>query len=111
MELKGKVKKIKEVEEIKDFQKRDVIVTIDYDAEYPRDIKFELHGEKVIVADTLTVGDIVKVAFNISAKYYEPKDEYYNTVRAWKIDVIEKATPKAPVLGEFGNVKSDDIPF
>ena len=88
-----KVKKIKDTEIIKDtdFQKRSFVVTKDPDGEYPTDINFELHNAKVSLADEFAVGDIVTVNFSISARYYEPKDEYFNTVKAWNVEVIEKA--------------------
>ena len=44
MQIIGKVKKIYEVEKLKnDFKKRNFVITKDIDSEYPSDILFELH--------------------------------------------------------------------
>ena len=94
-----------------DFYKREFIIKTD-DAEYPQDLKFEVHGEKQSenVSKYNNVGDVVNVMFNIRGKLFtnsKGAETSFPSLVAWR---LEKEAPsesnEAPAKEE-----EDDLPF
>ena len=88
------------------FNKREFVIT-SKDDKFPQDIKFECTKDKVeTVANKLTVGDEVSVAYNIRGNEYNGK--YYVNLIAWgvkflsssKVAQFEDHGPKDEVLDE-----------
>ena len=88
------------------FNKREFVIT-SKDDKYPQDIKFECTKDKVeAVANKLTVGDEVSVAYNIRGNEYNGK--YYVNLIAWGVKILSSSKvaqfedhgPKDEVLDE-----------
>lgn len=65
------------------FNKREFVVTDDAD-KYPQEIKFACVKDKVELVNKLSVGEKVKVTFNIRGNEYQGK--YYVNLEAWKVE-------------------------
>ena len=106
-EVTGTIKLIKEIQTFASgFEKREIIVTIT-DGKYEQDIKFELLKDDVVKSDKFNVGDSVKVSYNLRGNYYEPKDAYYNSLQAWRLEADGEQS-KAPAPEEED---SEILPF
>ena len=83
-ELTGRVKTIMETQTFNSgFCKREFVVTTD--DEYPQDIKLAFVKDKVERLDRVSVGDAVKVGFNLRGNEYNGR--YFVDLTAWKIDI------------------------
>lgn len=93
MELTGKIKLVKETQEVSaSFKKREFVITTE--EQYPQHIQLEFAQAKVYDLDTIGIGDSVKVSINVRGReWINPQGEaqYFNTLQAWKIEVLEKA--------------------
>ena len=124
MEIKGKIEKVMEVNQVTDnFKKRDFVLLVQ-DGNYPQYIKFECHQNKVSVLDHCREGDEVNVKFNLRGRPYDKNGTtlYFNTLVAWFIEKEEQAqatTPQPhtlanvapPVLVVSNDVESNELPF
>lgn len=123
-ELEGVVKVIGEVQTFASgFTKREFVVEVE-DGNYPQSIKFECLKDKTSLTDSLSVGDPVKVNFDIRGNEYNGK--YYVNLNAWRIEksggggappaeegFASESPPShlsEPPAGH-GNESDDDIPF
>lgn len=89
MKLTGKVYHVSPVMNVTEtFQKRELVVITDEDTPYPQHILFQLTRERMAFADSLNVGDMVEVDFNIRGKRYERDGQvsFFNTLDAWRIN-------------------------
>lgn len=100
MEVKGKIEKVFETQQVTDsFKKREFVLLVQ-DGQYPQYIKFEIHGANV---DKLTPveGEEVTVKYNLRGRPYEKdgKTMYFNTIVAWSIykEQTQAPQPSAPV--------------
>jgi len=85
MELNGKVLKVTEDEVISDkLTKRLLIVEYAENPQYPETISFEAVNTKTALLDNLSIGQDVKVHFNLRGREYNGK--YYNTLSLWKVE-------------------------
>lgn len=127
-EIEGTVKVINEVQSFASgFSKREFVVEVE-DGKFPQSIKFECLKEKTTMIDDYSIGDAVKVFFDIRGNEYNGK--YYVNLNAWKLERAgggggggsssKKAPPAAsyddgPPLSEppggYGQESDDDIPF
>lgn len=124
-EIEGKVHLINDIQTFNSgFTKREFVVEVE-DGKFPQQIKFEAVKDKTSLTDGLSVGDPVKVYFDIRGNEYNGR--YFVNLNAWK---LEKAgagggagVPSGPIddgppshLSEppagFGNEDDgDEIPF
>ncbi len=125
-ELEGTIKVIEDVQTFASgFSKREFVVEVE-DGKFPQSIKFECVKEKASLVDGFSVGDPVKVFFDIRGNEY--KGRYYVNLNAWKLERPgggggRKAQPAGdayfdepgPTLSEppggYGQTSDDDIPF
>ena len=100
------------------FSKREFVV--ETDDKYPQQIKLEVVKDKCADFDSIPLGSVLAVDFNLRGNEYQGKD-YVNLV-AWKFDVTErgdgniapepKQTPAGGPVSDAGDFKDDDeIPF
>jgi len=94
MQIKAKVKEVRDTTEIKNFSKRELIVTIDYEQEYPQDITIEFWKDNTKLLDGVTAGDVVNIDFNIKGNYYEPKNIYFTKLVGYRISNVEVKKPE-----------------
>jgi single-strand DNA-binding protein len=86
-ELQGTIKQIYDVQTFASgFSKREIVVTTEHD-KYPQHIKLEFAKEKCALLDKLSVGQRVKVAFDIRGSEYNGK--YFVNLTGWKIGPAE----------------------
>jgi len=111
MEVKGKIKLIKNTQVISEkFSKREFVVITE--GEHAQHISMEFILDKCDLLDTYSVGDLVNVSINLKGREWtDPKGEvkHFNTIQAWKIDKNEA------VVGDnkdaSGSDDSDELPF
>ena len=89
--IKGAIKLINPIKVISDkFSVREFVVTTP-DAKYPQDILFQTVNDKMAVLESLGVGQQVEVSYNVRGREYAAPGKpvkYYNTLDAWKVQVI-----------------------
>lgn len=96
MNLKGKVKLVKDLEVISDkFKKREFV--IETEDKYPQMVIFQTVNDRTSICDSIKDGDIINVEFNIRGKSYNGK--FFVSLEAWKVNADKEA------------VSSDGLPF
>jgi hypothetical protein len=94
MEIKGVVKAVLEV---RSGVKKDggqwssQTVVLHIDGEYPKDVAIDLSGDN---CGKCGDGDTVTAQCDVSSREWQGK--WFTTVRAWKIDITEKAKEDLP---------------
>ena len=89
LELKGALKVLGQTQEFSGgFKKRELVITTEGD--YPQDIKFEVVKDKCELLDKFSLGQVIKIAFNLRGNEHNGK--YYNNLVAWKIEAVGSAT-------------------
>ena len=100
--IKGAIKLINPVKVISDkFSVREFVVTTP-DAKYPQDILFQTVNDKMAVLESLGVGQQVEVSYNVRGREFNGR--YYNTLDAWKVQIIGQAA-------QTTNNDDDGFPF
>ena len=92
MEITGKLKVIKETEDIgsSGFQKRDCVVTTD--EAYPQHILVQFVQDKCNLLTGFNVGEEVKIDINLRGREWtNPAGEvvYFNTIQGWRIIKVQ----------------------
>ena len=83
-EMEGTVKVIQDLQTFPSgFSKREFVVEVE-DGNYPQLINFECLKEKAKLIDALSIGDQVKVRFDIRGREYNGR--YFVNLAAWKIE-------------------------
>jgi single-strand DNA-binding protein len=92
-EMKGTVKRIWDAQTFDSgFYKRDFVITTQ--DQYPSDVKFAALKEKSEQLDSVQVGDMVNVKFDVKGREYN--DRYYVDLNAWRIEKMDAANAAAP---------------
>jgi hypothetical protein len=90
MQVAGKIVAIMPTQVVSEkFSKREFVV--ETPDQYPQQILFQLTQDKCSLLDSLQVGQEVDVHLNIRGRSWtNPQGEtkYFNTLEAWKIDVL-----------------------
>ena len=111
-ELEGKlIVKDDTVQVSEKFKKREFVIEQESnngDAVYVETIKFQSIQAKCDILDSVNIGDVVKVTFNIKGKKWEKegKTSYFNNLDAWKIEVVGASTNDNPP-----EVDNSGLPF
>ena len=117
-EIEGTLKLIFDVQTFSSgFSKREFVVEVP-DGKFPQMIKFECVKDKTAMLDKLSIGDTVKVSFDIRGSEY--KERFYVNLNAWKltksggpVDDDEPPRGHSSLDASFDNEPdmSDDVPF
>ena|SRR5690606_17516477 len=117
MQLTGKIVHATKTEQITDtFKKRDLIIEVVDNPQYPQEIKVELHQDNVELITGMVKGDTVTVDTNLRGRGYvnkEGKKQWFNTLVAWRV-IKEGAASPAPIPQPDPVQQSDeddDLPF
>jgi len=111
-----KVKKSESIVNDK-FKKLEFVVT-DTASQYPQHVSLQLTQDRTSLLDNVNEGDKITVSFNLRGREWtSPQGEvkYFNTLEAWKIEVVEKGTEQPEAKSEFdeytskASVKPDHI--
>lgn len=116
MELKGTIKKIFDTQTFSSgFKKREFVLTVADNPDYPQHLKIELIKDKCALLDDCKVGQELTVAINLNGNEWTSPDgevKYFVSLLAWKLDkgqVIEQAPQKQ---GDWMQEENDgDLPF
>ena len=128
MEIQGKIKLIKEVQEISaTFKKRELILTTD--EQYPQTLSVEFIQDKTDLLNNFEVNQSVKVGINLRGREWENPEtkelKYFNSIQGWRIDLLDSGTsvsnedlppldslsPFEPADDNDDNQELDDLPF
>ena len=128
MEIQGKIKLIKEVQEISPtFKKRELILTTD--EQYPQTLSVEFIQDKTDLLNNFEVNQSVKVGINLRGREWENPEtkelKYFNSIQGWRIDLLDSSPsvsnedlPPLDSLSAFepaddndDNQELDDLPF
>ncbi len=94
----GAIIEISEVQQIKEtFKKREFVIEVTENPQYPEFIKFETIQDKCALLDQYNISDKVNVSFNLKGRKWtdrEGKIVYFNSLQAWKIQ-LEGSTQSA----------------
>ena len=102
------------------FSKREFVIEVP-DGKYPQMVKFDTLKDKTNLLDNVSIGDELKVTFDIRGREYNGK--YYVNLNAWKIEGGgggggNSGGSDDPPPGAFDNsfdnepeATEDDIPF
>lgn len=115
-DLTGKIKVIMDAQTFNSgFTKREMVVTVE-DGKFPQDINLEFLQDKISLLDSLSVGDDVKVFFDIRGREWNGR--YFNNLVGWKIEAGEGGSsadpddiPPLPAEEPSDFDDSEDIPF
>jgi len=119
-ELEGTLKQLFDVQTFASgFSKREFVVEVP-DGKFPQMIKFECVKDKTAMLDTVSIGDTVKVSFDIRGSEY--KERFYVNLNAWKLAKTggsgnnsgeDDQRGKSSLDASFDNEPdmSDDVPF
>jgi Domain of unknown function (DUF3127) len=99
MEITGKIKLIRDIQEVSaNFSKREFV--IETNEQYPQMIQLELVKDKCDIIDAYSVGQEVVCGINIRGREWSsPLGEikYFNTIVCWKIQPLAQGqTYSAP---------------
>ena len=84
LELTGRLIEKFEEQQISDkFKKREFVVETS-ENKFTEQIKFELVQDRTDLIDPYSVGDEIKVSFNLKGRKWN--DKYFVNVQAWRID-------------------------
>ncbi len=86
----------------REWSKREFV--IDTEEQFSRKVCFTLFGDKTTLINSITVGEMVEVSFNLESREFNGK--WYTNINAWKIDKPE-TTPQSGQIPEYS---IDDIP-
>ncbi|MGR9090956.1 MAG: DUF3127 domain-containing protein [Gammaproteobacteria bacterium] len=108
MNTSGRLHAIFEAQQVTQrFRKREFVVELGDNPDYPQYVMFQLTGDRCEHIDTYQVGDEVKLEFNLRGREWtSPQGEtkYFNSLEVWK---LEKAGAGADAPGGRG---SDEPP-
>jgi hypothetical protein len=111
-ELSGTVKKIFDEQTFgSGFNKREFVVTTG-DDKYPQDIKFECLKDKVDLVNKLSIGDKVKVTFDINGREWNEK--YFVNLKAFRIESTSgggTASDEPPPFDPADEILDEEPPF
>lgn len=114
--VSGRIVLINETKQITDsFRKREFVVEVAENPEYPEFIQMEMIQDKCNVLEGYSVGDMVKVELNLKGrKWTDPQgvDKYFNTLQAWKIEkAAVSSAPQNEPQNEMIGDDDDGLPF
>jgi single-strand DNA-binding protein len=113
MEVKGKlIVKGQTIAVNEKFSKRHFVVKTD--GQHSQDIEFQLTQDKCSLLDSVNLDDEINVAINLRGRAWTaPTGEvkYFNTLEAWKIDVLVQSPQLQAPIEPIREVINDGLPF
>lgn len=116
MEVKGKVLIVGETQEIgsNGFRKKELVLELEGNTDYPQSVKFELHGDKCDLE--IQKDKFISANINIRGrKWTNPQgvDVYFNTLVIWSFKELneENAVSEQSTPAGMEADADDDLPF
>ena len=91
MQITGTIHKIFDTQEFTNFRKREFVVIIADNPQYPQYIKLEASKDRFELLNNFNIGDTISVEFNLRGReVVNQKGEtvYFNSIEAWKINKV-----------------------
>jgi len=107
--IKGKIKKITEVQEKGTFRVRKLI--LDTGGDYPQSLSIDFTQNNCGLLDAWKVGSEVEVYYNLRGReWINPKEEviYFTTVNGWR---VKENTLEVSATDQSPDRDRDDMPF
>ena len=119
MDITGKIILIGATQQVSDrFKKREFVIEVAENPQYPELIQFELKQDRVQLLDGYQAGQTVQVWFDIGGrKWAGPQgDKYFVSLNAWRLQSVEGTSnpipDEPPPLTAAQEIPKDsDIPF
>lgn len=109
-ELQGSLHEIFDTQQVTDkFAKREFCILVP-DGSYTQYAKLQFTNDKCDLLDTYSVGDEVKVSFNLQGKPFTNKQGeqvYFTNLAAWKIELVSKGKAQPKKASSF--IEDDDL--
>ena len=102
MELIGKLEEVRDaIQRTATFTVREFVLEVENprNAQWNDHILFQVSNNNVGLLDTFSVGQMVKVTFDIQGRRWTGQDgtqRVFNTLSAWRIEAAENAQAAAP---------------
>ena len=120
-EIEGKlIEKFETIQVSDKFQKREFVLETEDNANgsiYTETIKFQLLQAKCDAIDPVSLGDQIKVTFNIKGRKWEKdgKVSYFTNLDAWRVEKSAGGSSSSASSEPFPEVESQDsgdaLPF
>lgn len=89
-EIEGIVEKIYDIEKkTETFQTREFVIRTE--ETYPQFVKFQTTQDKCNIVDACSVGDKIKVYFDLRGREWQGK--YFTNLNAWRLEKVEATAP------------------
>lgn len=114
LEAEGAVYVVNDTQTRGTFTFRTFVLEVDRDSRYPQLVEFQTTRDNIEKLDELGVGDLVRVTFNLRGREWRSQKgeiKFFNTLDAWKIDVLSAAQRQSGGGGQVQGGPDDDIPF
>jgi len=109
MQIKGQVIHKSEITTVwqKQLEKQFIVIKeVEHEEDYKNNaLAIDFLWDKIDMLKEVEKWDIITVDYNTSVNEY--KDKFYNSVRAWKVEVSKPDTSE----GKFWESEEDDLPF
>ena len=112
IQLTGRVIKIGQTQKFTKFQKREFVLEVSENPNYPETLSIEVVQDKCDSLDHMKIGDTLTAHVNLKGrKWQNPEGEfiYFNTIQCWRFDKGE-AAPKDSGASSFED-DGDGLPF
>ena len=90
-QAQGKLAVVFDIKKISErFQKRDLVIEILENPDYPQHVTFQLSGDRCGLVDSFNIGDELKISFNLKGNKWTSPDgstKFFNSLDIWKIEV------------------------
>lgn len=130
MDITGKLHKVFAAVQVSEkFTKREFVIELSDNSQYPQYISLQLTQDKVSLVDNFNEGTELTVSINLRGRAWtSPQGEtkYFNTLEAWRIQSAngssapsnsrpqpktETETPRPAVVAPPTSEEVDDLPF
>ena len=117
MKIQGEVHSVGELQVISDkFQKREMIVKVTDNPDYPQYLKIETTQDRTSLLDGISSGDFITAEVNINGNLWTNKEGVetaFNSIVAWRVQKgINQGTPPLRDTNTFLPVNNvPDLPF
>ena len=93
VKVKGKVVFVGQTQVVgeKEFKKREIVLELDGNPNYPDEVAFEATKDKCDELNGISIGDEVELHVNLKGRKWTNKegvDKWFNTLAIWKINVL-----------------------
>lgn len=105
------------------FRRRDIVLRSDQD-KYPQEVKFQVTQDRCTLLDTLQVGQVATVKFNIRGRAYDRREggtDWFTSLEIWRVEGSHTSSPRhdysgvtpasSPSENNGPGPNFDDVPF